>query len=400
MMIRSNPDLFTGGSGMTRRIATTALTLGVAVATVTSALALGESADGPQAAPPQETTVKKVDVRQDPGAAKAPAGATTTTEVKAFKVAPARKAEAIVTKQAPRAPAAAMKVAMPAVAFNADGQIQQYMQQFRPILRAEYHLVRVVCHPTAEQRNEIARDGERTLREAARHYAEMMRRPMTVAQRAALDPRRQIREGLAKSVKDRLSGELAARYQDEIARRDASRKQLAVRNLVARLDRDLVLSPDQRDKVAESLTTHWDDSWCPTIEMLMYDYQYLPPIPDQYVARFLNDAQKTLWRGTPKFNGFWGGFGIMGGIRVEDPLEDEELRVAREEAAKNDPKPAPNQPGVMLRGEVMINVQPAPAAVRAPAAPAKVQMKTFTATKAVQPAEKEQKKATDARKSP
>ena len=76
---------------------------------------------------------------------------------------------------------------------------------------------------------------------------------MTPAQRAALDPRRQIREGLAAAVKSQLSAELAARLQDEVAKRDASRKQLAVRNLVARLDHELVLSPDQRDKLAESL---------------------------------------------------------------------------------------------------------------------------------------------------
>ena len=251
-------------------------------------------------------------------------------------------------------------IAAPAVAFNADGQIQQYMQQFRPILRAEYHIVRVVCRLTPEQRNEIARAGEQTVREAARKYSEMMHRPMTAAQRAALDPRKQIREGLARRPSRlRLSAEMVARYQEEIARRDASRKQLAVRNLVARLDRDLVLSPDQRDKIEESLTSHWDDSWCQSIEMFMHDYQFVPPVPDQYVAPFLNDAQKTIWRGTQKFNGFFGGFGMMGGIMVNDPLEDDELRVAREEAAKNDPKPEPNQPGMMMRGAVQIQAAPA-----------------------------------------
>jgi hypothetical protein len=360
---------------MARRAVATALTLGVAVATVTSALALDESAAQEQVDPPQGDTVRKVEGRQAPPAVKAPEGPA-TTEVKVFKAAPAPKAGAAIRKVDARAPVAAMKVAMPAVAFNADGQIQQYIQQFHPILRAEYHLVRYVCRPNPEQRKEIARDGEQAVRQAARTYTEMMRRPMTPAQRAALDPRKQIREGLAKSIKARLSAEMAARYQEEIARRDASRKQLAVRNLVARLDRDLVLSPGQRDKVAESLTTHWDDSWCQSIEMLMYENQYLPPIPDQYVAPFLNDAQKTIWRGTQKVFGFWGGFGIMGGIMVDDPLEDEELRVARQEAAKDDPKPGPNQPGIRVVRDVMINVQPAPPVARPQEE--KVQRKTLT----------------------
>ena len=130
-----------------------------------------------------------------------------------------------------------------------------------------------------------------------------------------------------------------------MARRDASRKQLAVRNLVARLDHDLILSPDQREKVAESLRSHWDDSWGQSLEMFMYDYQFLPPIPDQHVAPFLNDSQKKVWRGTQKVQTFWGGFGMVGGVMAEDPLEDDELRVARQEAAKNEPNPAPNQPG-------------------------------------------------------
>ena len=350
---------------MTRRIMATATTLAVAIATVLTALSFANPASGQQAAPPQ-------------GAAK--------VEVKVVQSAPARKPEAIVKKPAAPAPkpAAAMKVAMPAVAFNAGGQIQQNIQQFRPILRAEYHIVRVVCRLTPEQREEIARDGEKALRDAARKYVEMMNRPMTAAQRAAADPRRQIREALGKVVASRLSGDMHERYRAEIARRDASRKQLAVRNLVARLDRELVLSPEQRDKIAGSLTSHWEDSWLQSIEMFMYDYQFLPPIPDQFVAPFLNDPQKTIWRSIQKVYGFWGGFGMMGGIMVDDPLEDDELRVARLEAAKDDPKPDPNQP-VMRRGAVMIQAAP-------PAAVMEVRTTTRAAAKKAAAAPKEPKR--------
>lgn len=328
---------------MTQPRFATAWTLGVAIATVTSALALEGASAGPQDGANQAKTVVKEEAKPAAPAAKAAARTKAKVSVKAV---PAPKAVGI------------------AVRPNADGQAQQYMQQFRPILRAEYHIVRVVCRPDAEQRKAIARDGEQTLREAASKYVDMMRRPMTVAQRAEAEPRRQIRAGLAKSVKARLPAEMVRKYEEEIAKRDASRKQLAVRNLVARLDRDLVLSPDQRDKIAESLGAHWDDSWCQSIEMFMYDYQFLPPIPDQYVAPFLNDPQKGIWRGIQKVYGFWGGFGMMGGIMVDDPLEDEELKAARLEAARGDPNPAANQPmgGVMLKAMV---VEVAPAATKA-----------------------------------
>jgi hypothetical protein len=344
-MIRSNQYLRNGGTRMTRRIVATAMTLAIALATLTSALALGslvESAVEPQAPQPGGTTVEVKSVKTAPPKEQEP-------PVRVLKAAPAPRR--LARKRAAPAPAAAVaKFAVP-LAVNMDGQVRQYLQQFRPILRAEYHVVRAVCRPSPEQRNEIARAGEQALREAAKKYVDMMRRPMTAAQRAALDPRKQIREGLAKSVKARLSADVAARLDQEIARRDASHKELAVRNLVARLDRDLVLSPDQRAKIAESLTSHWDASWCQSLEMFMYDYQFLPAIPDTYVAAFLNDPQKKIWRSTQRVGGFWGGFGMMGGVMVDDPLEDEELRRARKEADLKEPNPDPNQPGVLMGGE-------------------------------------------------
>jgi hypothetical protein len=346
IMTRSNRHLWNGATGMTRRIAATVMTLGIAIATMTSALAL-EGLDEPPAvapaAPPQlkEVVVQvKIEKNAQPRDQEQP--------VRVLKAAPAPRR--LARKQAAAAAPAAFGAPM---AVNADGQVRQYMQQFRPILRAEYHIVRAICRPTPEQRNVIARAGEQTLREAVKKYVDMMHRPMTAAQRAALDPRTQIREGLAKAVRTKLSPELAAKFEEEIARRDVSRKELAVRNLVARLDRDLVLSPDQRTKIAESLSSHWQDSWCQSLEMFMYDYQFLPPIPDQHVAPFLNDPQKKIWRGTQKVGAFWGGFGMMNGIMADDPLEDDELRQARKEAERNDPNPAPNPPGRMMGGAVL-----------------------------------------------
>ncbi len=264
---------------MIHRIAATALTLIVAIATVTSALALeglGETDPArqdppppaqPVPAPPAGAAVPKITIEVKAAPA-APGIVTEIVEVKSVTVAAPAKAQeqpVRVLKAAPAAKPVATRRAAPAavkaVRINAamvvnvagnDAQARQYMQQFRPILRSEYHIVRAVCRPTPEQRQKLARAGELALRDAAAKYVDMMRRPMTPAQRADLDPRKQIREGLARAVKSILSAELSTRLQEEAARREASRKQLAVRNLVARLDRDLILGPDQRDKVAES----------------------------------------------------------------------------------------------------------------------------------------------------
>ena len=71
----------------------------------------------------------------------------------------------------------------------------------------------------------------------------------------------------------------------------------------------------------------------------MNDNNYLPPIPDRDVVPFLNESQVKIWRTIPKYQGFFGGFGVMGGIMMNnDPLEDEDLREARLAAEAKDPK--------------------------------------------------------------
>jgi hypothetical protein len=230
------------------------------------------------------------------------------------------------------------------VRMNPEIQAQRFTQQFRPILRAEYHILRVACRLTPEQRKGIARAAEQTLKDVAKRYLETMQRPLTPAQRAALDPRKLIQEGLSQAVKTKLPAEQAALYQEELTKRNSARKQLLVRNLVARLDHDLVLNDEQRKMIGEALSSHWDDAWCQSLEMFMYENAFLPPIPDQHVAPLLSEPQKKIWRSTRKVQSYFGGFGIVGGNMREDPLEDEELREARLAAAAKEGRTGENQP--------------------------------------------------------
>ncbi len=270
-----------------------------------------------------------------------------TPPVKIYKEAPRPKpAAAAAAKKAAAKAQQAVKAArvMAPVRINQVGQLQQMMMQLRPILRAEFHVVRAACNPTPDQRKAIAHTAEQAFRDATRTYLEAMQRPMTVKQRSANDPRKLIEEGMLQAIKPHLSADQVVRYQDELTKRAAGRKRLALRNLIARLDHDLILSPDQRDKLSESLSAHWDDSWGQSLEMFLYDNNYFPPIADQYVSPFLNDSQRKIWKGSQRFQGFFGGFGMVGGVMDNDPLEDEELRDARLAASKqdaNEPRPAP-----------------------------------------------------------
>ena len=78
-------------------------------------------------------------------------------------------------------------------------------------------------------------------------------------------------------MKKDLSPEQWSRYQAELDKRLASRKQIAVHYLVEALDRDLYLSDQQRTRLTESLSSQWDDSWyiyleiCPAWQSVLPD---------------------------------------------------------------------------------------------------------------------------------
>jgi hypothetical protein len=346
---------------MIKKLLAAWLSMSVVCAILTSALALAELQQDPVAQKFAEALKEPGDTaKQKP--ADAPANRKTETKevskpvLKAYiKVAPAVKGAV-----APAPPRKGMNVRRRGVPMNLDAQVQQFTQQFRPILRAEYHVVRAVCQLTLEQRKQIARDAENALKDVAQSYVEAMQRPMTAAERTAREPRTLIQDALFRAVKARLTANQAARYQEELARRSAGRKQLAVRNLVARLDNDLVLSSAQRDQISQSLSSHWDDSWAQSLEMFLYDYGFIPPIPDQLVAPFLNEVQKKAWWSTRKQQVFFGGFGMMGGFMEEDPFEDDELREARMAQAKNENQGEHRAPAhlfEMMKVQLMEQVQ-------------------------------------------
>jgi hypothetical protein len=238
----------------------------------------------------------------------------------------------------------ALKKAIRAVRpMNDDAQlnalVQQFSPQFRPVLWAEFQVVRVICQPSPAQAKKIARHSETAFQSAVKKYADGMRKPMTMEQRTALDPHKLIQEALLQSVLTELSTEQAARYHEELARRGSHRKQVAIRNLVVKLDHELILDSAQRDKLAEALKAHWSDSWSQSLDALVYDYAFIPNIPSDVVVPLLNDTQKKIWKGIPKNNAFFGQFGMGQVANADDPLEDPDLREARlaitAEGAKN-----------------------------------------------------------------
>lgn len=247
-------------------------------------------------------------------------------------------AAGVVMRKQAVAVAPAMAFAVRAGNGNLDPQIQQWVQQFRPTLRVEYQFVRTVCDPSKDERKRLARAAERALKDAATEFAEWQsgRRRVPVGGKFLQPvPAKSIQQGIAAAVKANLSPGQAARYQEEAARRAADQREAAVLNLVAKFDQDLALSADQREKLRASLSANWDDSWCQSLQMFMYDNQYFPQIPDQFISPILNPVQRRVWTGTQKVQQNFFGGGVMMG---NDPLDDEDLREAAEAAQKEGAK--------------------------------------------------------------
>ena len=214
-----------------------------------------------------------------------------------------------------------------------DAQAAQYVQQFRPMFRAEYYFVRNSCGLNADQRRQLARMGETAIKAAARQFVEAQQKMMVRGWQQNVeypDPRKFIEQELSREVVGLLSAKQALLYRAELEKRTASRKQVAIDNLVAKLDGDLVLTTEQRSKLVHALSANWKDSWCQSLEMLQNIDSFFPSIPDQVVTPFLSENQKQAWRGISKNQNVFFGFGGM--VIENDPLDDPELVEARKEA--------------------------------------------------------------------
>jgi hypothetical protein len=312
--------------------------VGVAGGLLTSTLvfAQGQKPDTPATETKTETVVEKKVVEKK---------VAEVLKAGAVFVAPA-KVQVRIAEQERLIQQRAVRLAMSAFANandNLEPLIQQFTPQFRNTLRIELHFLLTVCAPTEDQRKLIAVDGEAALKEAAKKFAEMQQAMMQGRWRGNTpqpDPRKIIQDALARSVKTRLSPEQAARYQAELEQRKASRKEVAVRNLVAKLDHDLFLADEQREKLVESLSKNWNDAWCQSLDILVNNEQYFPNIPNQYILPFLNPTQKKVWSGTAR-NGavFFGG--QPGMMAFEVNFEVAEVFDAIELAVPVAPAPPP-----------------------------------------------------------
>jgi hypothetical protein len=208
-----------------------------------------------------------------------------------------------------------------------DQQAQQFIRQFAALHHAELFFLTEMCGTDPQIVAKLKENGDARVKAAARAYAatqqRMMRQPNE--RTGFADPRGLIQEEIHKELKSLASPEQLATYESQVARRAKARRSAAVRNLVSKLDRDLVLSAEQRAKLLETLLDRWDDSWGRVMQLFIYGDQYFPSVPDELVAPHLNATQMEIWRSIPKHNQsiFFSGLGLMGNEIEDFPWDGE-----------------------------------------------------------------------------
>ncbi len=213
----------------------------------------------------------------------------------------------------------AKRVVVMANANNVNPMVQQFLQQGRPMMHAELLFARGLLKLDRPTLVKIYPEINKALEDVAKKLAEGQMGVRAAGQKN-LDASTLLTQSIAAVFKKHLTAEQYKIYETETARRVETRKKSAVRFLVDSIDRQLLLSDDQRTKITASIQKNWDENWTMYTEYLLYGNQFFPNDIDKYVTPPLNETQKKIWATTQKVNGFWGFGGIWMFNGQEDPV--------------------------------------------------------------------------------
>jgi hypothetical protein len=213
-------------------------------------------------------------------------------------------------------------------------QATHWEQQFTKMLYGDLELLRVVCGDLPrESRRAIATSGEQAAREAALQMAELQMggrqrrgvqggiviqggavivngkavikmnplaqpdrraKPKPDAEKSPDNPVTMLSAALTKSVAEHVGNEQATAFSEQIARRNDRRKAVTIREIVAVLDGELVLTASQREKIERSLREQWSDSMAMTLQGIhtINGLRVFSGLPGACVSPHLTKAQR------------------------------------------------------------------------------------------------------------
>jgi hypothetical protein len=222
-------------------------------------------------------------------------------------------------------------------------QATHWEQQFTKILYGDLELLRVVCGDLPrESRRAIAKTGEQAVKDAALQMAELQMggrqrrlaqgiviqggavvvngkavinmnplaqpgrpaKPKPDVEKSPDNPVTILSATLTKSVAEHVGSEQAKAFAEQIARRDDRRKAAMIREIVAVLDGELVLTASQREEIERSLREKWNDSMAMTLQGIHMNNgrRVFPGVPGACVSPHLTKAQRQRFVPEPDAN--------------------------------------------------------------------------------------------------
>ena len=232
----------------------------------------------------------------------------------------AAQAEAQRQAQTARAKAAADGIKIDVVPGPLNPAEQQFFDRLKPLLAVELALAERVCNLEAAQRKELEAAGEDCAKKTAQQVASPQQIVLggggfggpgaggVIRGRIVLNgpagsylktARELLDDNLAEVIKAKFPAETSAAYAKELATRKGARREMVVENIVAMLDKKLVLTAQQRDDIGKSLLANLPEIQTPQLQMFMSDNDYIPVIPENCLLPHLRDSQKAVWQNLP-----------------------------------------------------------------------------------------------------
>ncbi len=252
-----------------------------------------------------------------------------------------------------------------------DRERAYFKKNFQLTLRTELALCLRACRPNPEQRTEIRKAAEKAFEETGEKWVDIrvqMTRGGNGQPLKSPNIKEELQQAITATVNRLLPADAAAAYKKEVDARIEHRKKTTIRNLVSVVDRNVILSAEQRKKLTAQMAKHWNADWGNALEYMQWSDNVFPNMPAECLDSVLNDNQKEVWAEVQKMDRseFWGvGFGYFNaqilldgedvganvGVAVEEVFalpaaveaQPSNEKPGAKEAAEE--KPVPDKPG-------------------------------------------------------
>ncbi|TWU17923.1 hypothetical protein Poly21_00750 [Allorhodopirellula heiligendammensis] len=190
----------------------------------------------------------------------------------------------------------------------------------KPLVNLEISFIKRVCEPTDEQMTEIVAAAKQAY-EATGDMVQDPQQAIRVDNRVQImgpgneqlkeNPYRRVRRDAAKYLQAIVSEEQYDRYQAESKQRDEFERAAVVGTIVALIDDKIAMTEQQRAEMTELMTPLKDGFDLQSMQVYIYNPQYLPKIPVSVVNKVFDERQLKAWKSmnsvmmsfTTSFNG-------------------------------------------------------------------------------------------------